>query len=256
MVNLFSERFVYGISALFFLFSLTNFDRNLGIVFGMMALFNLIMFESDKFPTVFIEKKRNLGKSLLLAIGGYAAFIVASLVTLPLFKQVTSAVTLNSVLDVLVETQQTLALEGYIPLQFVAFGFFVCIVETGMLGNLLELFKDRFKVNINQTNFKTISLFVALSIIFVIFHLSAKGINNFPALWMVFLFGMITFVLYRIEGQLMAAILFHIIVNSIALALKFNLVPAFGMAAVYVGIGLLAFFIITKRFDIRKLKFS
>lgn len=259
MVKSFDERFIYGIALLFFIFARVNFDADLGTIFAFMAVFNLVIFSLDKFPTIFIEKTRNLGRSLLLAVLAYVGFIGISIVTLPFLKgalQITQAITLTSVLDILIETQQTLALEGFIPLQFVAFGVLVPVVETGMLGTFLELLKDRFKINIRELSFQTISLFVGLALMFVIFHLSSKGVTNFPALWMVGLFAMVTFVLIFIEGQLMAAMLFHIIANSLALMMKFGLAPSIFIAAIYVAVGVLAFFILAGRFSITKLRFT
>jgi hypothetical protein len=142
---------------------------------------------------------------------------------------------INSILQVLAQTQQTLALEGFVPLTFLAFGILVPIVETWLLVSLFELSTDRLKETTKLT-LKVFATILFLSALFVFFHLTAKGIASDIPLFMVFLFGIITFGLVMIERQGLAAILFHIIANTVALAIKFGMIPSLITVLVVVGV--------------------
>lgn len=222
------------------------FEKTLGQVFIDMLLITALVYMFDKSHRIRIEHVKNRTKSFFLALGGYIALILGGALLIPLFEKLnifsfTNGVQItgvNSVLDVLAQTQQTLALEGYLPLTFIAFGFIVSIIETWHLGQLWESLTDNLTKIKPGFNLRTILAIFLISSWFVIYHLTAKGVDNNSALFLVFLFAIISFVLIIIEKQILSAILLHIIANTTALAVKYGLVVGF-VSSLAVGIGIL-----------------
>jgi hypothetical protein len=74
-----------------------------------------------------------------------------------------------------------------------------------------------FKIDLNKSSISLILLFVIISSAFLLFHSQVRGIENESALILVFLMAMISCILVFLFKEGRAAIMFHIISNSIGL---------------------------------------
>ncbi len=222
----------------------TNFDLAVSQVFFIGITITLIYYALDPKHSIVIESKPDRIRSLTLAIFGYISVIgISSLI---------NGIGVFSIIDIMAESQASLALAGSIFIQFIVFGFIVPIIETSVIGTAIEIFKDVLKLNFDSStelfglkipNLKLLAIFVVISLGFMFMHLSAKGITNNPALITVFVFGFVTTYLIFIEGQTFAAMLMHIIANSVALIISLGLF-ATGATAIIVGVavvGILVF---------------
>ena len=159
----------------------------------------------------------------------------------------------SSVIDIIAQTQQTLALEGNKIFNFIAFGFAVAATETIIFHlRIFEYIDDFAKTRIRKQLNRFIAVALIIASLFMLFHITAKGIDNNFALAVVFLFSLITSTLVYIEKQGLAAILFHIISNSVALALAFAWITQSGVILFVIGTPL-AIILILNQFKISRI---
>lgn len=238
MVKTISDVLVYMILLFGLWFLSTNFDLAVSQVFFIGITITLIYYAIDTKHTIVIESSPNRIKSLTLAILGYISVIGIS----ALINQVG----FFSILDIMAESQASLALATSVTINFIVFAFIVPIIETSVIGTALEIFKDFLRINLESKTeifglkipkLFLLSIFIVISLGFMFMHISAKGIANNPALITVFIFGFVTIYLIWIEGQMLGAMLMHIIANSVALLIGMGLFPQ-ASTAIIVGIGI------------------
>src|SRR3990167_4611382 len=97
------------------------------------------------------------------------------------------------------------------------------MVINELMYELSKLIKQDIKVLGADWNIWTMISFLAISYGFMFYHLSAKGLNNTPALISVFVFGFVSLAVVKIEKQGLGAVLMHIINNSVAILLVFGI---------------------------------
>lgn len=213
--------------ALFLLVS--NFDPTLANVYAIGLFLLFVYYAIDKDHSFPIEKQRNLGKSFLYAVIGYIVVIVSS----TFFKNIHifGITDTRSVLQIMAETQATLAFEKSLWITFFAFAILIPIIETGILGMILEFIKDNTKINFEKLNIALIAVFFIISTFFMYLHLSAKGVSNEAALMITFIFALVTCVIIFLERQTLGAMLLHIISNSVALIISFG--KEFSISIIY-----------------------
>lgn len=233
-----SDRFITTIIIVILLFSLFNFNESLGAAFGLMiisyGLFRLFD-KKDTFP--FIKRNINFGKSIIYALGAYVMFIfiiqAANYIATSFFSagflpgQPTFSSTVSYLSSQLLANQQP-ALAGNQILIYVAYALAIPFVESlFFFGTLMESGVDFFQVVPNIKSVKTWSVIAIISSIFALFHISARigaGASGqlSSALSTVFLFAAVSCILVVITGQVLEAILFHVIANSVALIINFS----------------------------------
>ena len=246
-----SHIFLFNIVVLAFMYF--NFNPNLAGIYALLALANYVLFKTDSFPTVFIEKTPNRMKSLALAFGGIFVFAILSTIVLQftgLLSNIGATFGLSSVIELYAETIPFFAQSAI--LTFIAFGLIIPIIETDFFfGTGLEAIKDILGLRFNLRSISTWALFVIISVVFILFHLSAKNISTGATaqLVLVGLFAMISLVIVLVEGQTLGAILFHVFANSIALLDKLGIYSSSYQIFILGGIGLL-FLFITKQFKV------
>ena len=227
MANL-TFRAVFFIVGVLLAFVATNIETNLGLIFIGMLGIAFLTFITDKQPTWVIERKPNRLKSAILAYGAYIAVSILSAVGLAIFKLTDNVqVGLGSVASAVeILAQAELALANSIPLNIFSFGFLIPIVESILFfGIALEVLQDWTKHKPRLIDIKTISMIALISGAFTAFHFSAKGFRE-EALFMVFLFSVVSLILVIYEGQIMSAIMLHILWNTSALLVKFGIVSS------------------------------
>ena len=233
-----SDRFLITVTIVILLFSLFNFNESLGAAFGLMiisyGLFRLFD-KKDTFP--FIKRDINFGKSIIYALGAYVIFIfiiqAANYIATSFFSagflpgQATFSSTVSYLSSQLLANQQP-ALAGNQILTFVAYALAIPFVESlFFFGTLMESGIDFFQVVPSIKSVKTWAVIAIISSIFALFHISARigaGASGqlSSALSTVFLFAAVSCMLVVITGQVLEAILFHVIANSIALIINFS----------------------------------
>jgi len=85
----------------------------------------------------------------------------------------------------------------------------------------LEFFSDLFHIDLSKRSARIIFsalmlLIIILAFVFVLFHLTAKGLTNTPALIVVFIMMLISLIMIVIFGETRQAIYMHIIANTVA----------------------------------------
>lgn len=92
--------------------------------------------------------------------------------------------------------------------------------ETVLFARLMEFLADRFHIQINRKNMMTVSLviiIIVLSILFAIFHLTAKGVGNTSSLIIVAIMMVISlFMVAYNNGETRQSVFLHIISNGVA----------------------------------------
>jgi hypothetical protein len=86
----------------------------------------------------------------------------------------------------------------------------------------IDLIASFTNIEINRqalTKLKTWGLIIFLSFVFMIFHLTSKGVSNISTLGVVFFMAIISFILILWDESYESALWFHIIANLSALLL-------------------------------------
>jgi len=233
------------------IFMLINFDPSFGQVFSAMLLLAAMMFTTDKTKTFFIEKPGvNRLKSMAIALGAYITFIISSYLVLGALKvagmqTVEDAFTNYSLYLASLYSQYAPALADSVFWLIIGFGIVIAFTETYYFAVLYEFLGDYLKINWRRKGIKTILLAIAVGIIFALFHLTSKGLANDAALIMTGIFGLISILLILYTGQMLEAILLHIITNTTAVLTNAG-VTILSPLVIGVGIAVVLFFIITK----------
>ena len=95
----------------------------------------------------------------------------------------------------------------------------IAYLETQLWARLLEFYADLFHITITKQSISKIGvLFIIalLSLAFVFFHLTAKGITNTSALVVVFVMMAISLTMVTIFGETRQAVFMHIWANTVA----------------------------------------
>jgi hypothetical protein len=103
---------------------------------------------------------------------------------------------------------------------WITISFVIGYAETQLWARLLEFLSDRFNIKIDRNNKMALGfiiLVILLSIMFLIFHLTAKGVGATSSLIIVFIMMAISlFLVAYNNGETRQAIWFHIIANGVA----------------------------------------
>lgn len=238
------ERIVFLFISILLTFLILNFDPNMGQVFllfglsaGMLYLYDKVMTGRIDFPIERYPEKRL--EAVIWAIG---AFVILIIITSALkLAGITGfeAVIVFFAQYVPFFAQYSPALSGNPWLIFLGWGLLIPVTETIFFSRAFEGFLDIFNVRPDIRNAKVWAAILLTSALFSLFHLSAKGVVNNPALIMTFIFGMITWFIVVVRKQLLEGLLFHVIANSVAIIATLNLLsvsPFF--LAVGIGVGL------------------
>jgi membrane protease YdiL (CAAX protease family) len=159
--------------------------------------------------------------ALTYAVVAYIIFMGVSIIgtltfqALLQFKTQLGSTFINEVLSRYAATTPLLAENKYLTL--LSWGVIVPIIETKLFfGRLFELCADFVGASLtNFRDYKTWFVMIFVSVLFMLFHIQAKGVTDNVALMMTFLFAMISMLLVMWTQELEAAIELHIINNSV-----------------------------------------
>jgi len=202
------------------IFLLLTFDKNLAVIFILIALTDYVWFSTDKLISYPFERTKK-NRVVILTVAGIAAlvFLVSTSLILSAFTKTTYSI--MSVIDILATTTPILA--GNVILTFISFAILIPIIESSFFhGTLVEgliLFLERrtnIRINRYTINLGTILIAIVISSLFLLYHITAKDLANIP-LAITFIFSMFAVFLTVKTREKKAAILMHIIINGIAM---------------------------------------
>jgi len=257
------ERVVGGFLIIILLALWINFDPTLASLFFAMVLGAFILVTTDTVKTFKIESKPNKLKSLMFGVVGYITFLLSSMLTLS-FLQKTSLVSNYSILnvaDAFAQTQSVMmsqvapALADNVWLTVLAFAILIPITETWSFTVFFEFLSERFPgfKQVSKTSLRTWLLVSIISLMFMFYHLTAKGLTNNDALIMVFLFGLVSWGMVVIEGQSLGAIIMHMIANGIAVFSMYGISLLASPILVWIVVGAIIYYLFnSKKFNIRR----
>lgn len=210
-------------SFVFLLFTLTNINVNLGqayLWFCGIALFllliNILVFDKNV-RVAFGKNGGNWGRVFFYGIAGWVIVLIASFL---IFKFVEPSVA-NFGAIIKSFGASNPAFSNSVILNFIIVSFIIGFSETQLFaGRLLEFIGDIFHIQINKNNvmnIKFILLAVFLSVIFAVFHITAKGINATSSLIVVAIMMLVSIILVALEdGDTRSAVVMHVLSNGIA----------------------------------------
>jgi hypothetical protein len=244
MVRITEEFTIFGLLAILILFLEVNFDPTLGSIFLGMLILDILFYLKDKRVTYEVERVVDRKRDIIYAVGAYVLFLAGTMFFVKGVTSILGSVTLFS------ETLPVFA--GNPIFTLLALGFFVPVVESRFFfGRMLEFFKDRFNITLKKDLFDMPTWVMVLFIagIFTIFHLTAKGLTDTGALTQVFFFGVVSVWLAILTGQLLAAVLFHMIANNSSLYVSVGkeFFANLSSTSLLVIAGLIIFFIYSRR---------
>ncbi len=209
------------ITFMWLLFVATNVNIQLGTTYLQFAVGSLILLIIgitifDKTLTISWQKKPGgTFKAILWGIGGWIVLLIVSILALRFISPAHANIT--AVIGLMGATTPALATSKIANL--ITFGFAIAFIETQLWARLMEFFGDVFHITINKQSLKRIALLFLigiLSLAFLIFHLTAKGITNAPALVIVFIMMAISLTMVAIFGETRQAVYMHIAANTVA----------------------------------------
>ena len=252
-----NEVILWGILFIVLLAIGVNFDDKIynlfiGIIAGIMILKIIDYNQKTYFP---IERVRNLKKTFMLTVIGLISTYAITLIIFGIDNAIfgskffgVQSITLQTIFSYF--AQQNFIFSGSVFLTFVAIAGIVAISETWLVAVLMDLIRDIKRFKVYNYEFNNPRTYAAISLIvgfLVVLHFSAKGLGA-AALVPVAVFFLVSCIIIKIEGQALAAILMHIINNSIALAITFALISSFTLTGpvVVTGVILLGIYFLFK----------
>lgn len=215
MVKL-NEIVITLVALIWFLFNATNVNPTLGLIYVGFASATLFLLIFDKKKTINLEERTdNRFQSLGVVIVAYAILLFGAKLIVPFIAE---TLPISELLKHLQATTPALAESKII--NFLTFAFFVAYIETQFFFvRLTDFISDRIGIKINKQslfNTKTWLLIGGISLIFLFFHITAKGITNNIALTLVFFMAVISMILvfwFR-EGKQASGL--HIFANTLS----------------------------------------
>lgn len=217
----FKEIIITIIAFFWLLFVATNVNVTLGQTYlwftgGILFLLmiDLLIFNKNVELT-FQKAPGGLLKSILIGLGGWIILLIASVLVLNFIDPTKASI--GAVIGLM--GAATPALASSKIANWLTFSLAVPFVETHLWGRSLEFFSNLFNIPLNSKSFRKIKfllLMTVLSLMFVVFHLTAKGINAYSSLTIVFIMMAISLVMIVWKEETRSAIFMHIFANGVA----------------------------------------
>ena len=211
------------LTAAWLLFVATNVNTQLGQIylhFTWISLSLLIIGITIFDRKVHITFQRQSGgqfNAILWGLAGWIVLLIASVIALRFISPAQGNIA--SVLGLMGATTPALATSKIANL--LTFGVAVAYIETTLWARAMEFIADIFKIDISKRSVRMIFsalmvLIVILALVFVFFHLTAKGLTNAPALVVVFIMMTISLIMVSIFQETRQAVFLHIWANTVA----------------------------------------
>jgi len=218
------------------LFVATNVNVTLGNIYLQFAIGSLVLLIIG---IVIFNKKLSITwqkspggnlKAMLFGLGGWIILLIASIVVLKFVAP--AQANISAVIGLMGATTPALATSKIANL--LTFGVAIAFIETVLWARLLEFFADVFHIDISRKSVRRIfsalmALIIILALVFVFFHLTAKGIVNTPALTIVFVMMVVSLIMVAYFEEIRQAAYMHIFANTVA---SYLMLFATGMLAI------------------------
>lgn len=177
------------------------------------AMFYYLFDKSRRFE---LEKRQQRLTSLVYAGLGFIALALVSRVLInPTNFSIAGAIqAISKIKAAILFSEINPALAGNIYLNIITFGLIIAAIETIWIIIFYEMLLDTTHTTPNLRNLNTWLIIVLIGAVFTILHFTALGIRDNPALGLVFIFVVITLAIATLEGQMLGAILLHVIWNT------------------------------------------
>lgn len=216
-----SESIPLILSAVWFAFIAVNVNQLLGLIYlSVFTLGSMIIFKWDAIRTTPFNRTNKWFMPAIQAIFIYVGFVLLASLFLPLFEKIN----VGQLIQLIATTTPALATSQI--LNTLTFVIFVPFVETIFFVILLDYFATKTNVDIAKRGLLQVgtwALVIGLSFIFLLFHVTAKGITNNIALMLVFLMMMVTLFVTIWFGESKQAVFFHMIANAFGIGLLASL---------------------------------
>jgi len=228
---------IVAIISYWWFFIQTNVNPVLGNIYTNITIGAAIFFFADYlFGTKsikLINPKNSWGKVFLIGIVAYIILLASSQIA-TIFSEV---VPVTELLKLLASSAPVFSQSPVI--NFLTFGVMIAYIETYALFVIgFDLLASIFNVQINKNNLlnpKMILIMLGIAFVFMLLHVTAKGIDSEAALILVFLMAIISLVTVAIYQDARPAIILHILANSIASTALFSVSPAINFLPLLVG---------------------
>ena len=201
-----------------FPFLATNFNNNLGTTYSIFTIASILYLLLDPQRDIPFKKENNsLLTSVFVAGVAVVVFMLSSsYILIPGTK---------ALLDLLASSTPVLANNPFT--NKIVFGVLVAVTETlFFFVYLFDLICSMANVKIDSSNLKDMklwSIIIGLSLLFMLFHLTAKlsasAVETTTTLVIVFFMAIFSLLLVVFRKQAIDAVLFHVILNSLAIGL-------------------------------------
>lgn len=221
-------------------FIATNVNPALGTIYNNLLFVSIAAILGDYFfgkqQIKLINSRVNWISAFVWGVAGYVALIVSTQLASTLSK----VIPLTEVLALLGSSAPVFSNSATI--NFFTFGALIPYIETfALFVALPDLLATMFRTDLNKRTIfttKVLAIIVSLSLLFLLLHVTAKGITNESVLILVFFMAFISLIITIWTEDARPAIILHIIANSIAASTIFSITPTINLISVFSFIGL------------------
>jgi len=194
------------------IFLIFNYEPSLAIAY--LALVIATMWMTHKVPHISFPIEKRTDNRIKAVLWGLAAFFVFTRIAPMVSGLFGMPLTTESIMSLFASLSPLLQSKW---MKFASFGILIPIIETPAFARLMEWLSHTIGAKETLTSIKMWIVVIITSLIFALFHLTAKGLYANDLLFVTFLFMVLSLVMVIHFKELKQAILFHIIINSVAM---------------------------------------
>lgn len=206
------------LAGLWFFFVSTNVNPTLGTIYNGLVILAISSIFADilfgKQQIKFINSSVSWGEAIVWGVGGYIAVLLSTQFTSALAQ----VIPLKELLGLLGSSAPVFSNSKL--LNWITFGQVIAFIETyALFVAAPDLFASIFKIDLNKKNIlnpKLILLILSFGFLFLLLHVTAKGIQNEAILLLVFIMAIISIFVTVWTQDARPALIIHILANSIA----------------------------------------
>lgn len=210
------------IAFIFLWWVLTNSNANLGnvylwsIVIGVILLF-IDLFTPDKNPIVTFQKRKGGWVQSILEAGiAWIILLISSFVILKIVDPAKSSI--SSIMSA--TNAANPAFSNSMIINWLVVTFAIGYGETQLFARLLKFGSDRLGIPVSDRSKYSLAFLIwlfVLAVLFILYHLTAKGVGNLASLTVVGIMMAISlFLIARNNGETRSAVFVHWLANGIA----------------------------------------
>ena len=216
--ELFIELSIVALISYWLFFLQTNVNPVLGNIYTNLTLGSIGVVLVDAFfgqKTIkLFNKKVSWVQAFAFGVGGYVAVLLSTQLT----SALSGVIPLTEILNLLGSSAPVFSNSPII--NFITFGQIIAYIESYALFIAgFDLMGSLFKVEISKRNLfnpKLQMIIIGISILFLMLHVTAKGIDNESTLFLVFLMAYISLTITAWTQDGRACLILHLGANTVA----------------------------------------